>query len=545
MKKPWILHVYAGTAAVIILLSLGFLDSAQAQTADGEAVAVIRTGLGEIVVEFFPDDAPNHVSNFLDLAQAGFYDGTLFHRIIPGFMIQGGDPNTIDGAPSTWGTGGPEHSIAAEFNDIGHERGIVSMARAQHPDSAGSQFFIVHQDSAFLDGSYTVFGRIATESSFETLDKIAAVQTGPADRPADPEPVRITSMSVAERGEIPQILDLPEPARTDNAPDAMPVDSSTFESEELGISFVPPPNWLLQEPLSPDSEAPDIVAIGPTQDGETQPHIYVSVNDAHQKTLEEIVSLRLSEIREAVDDNITTLSQDDIVVAGLPATAIRATETITIDDRSFDISFMEVVFVDGDTRYTASYANTLSNFDADLPHFEKLLDTFVVTGQAEPPPAAAIKSLEDADMGPPDTDGEGDGGGCLIATAAFGSELAPQVQMLRELRDDTVLATQSGAAFMSGFNTVYYSFSPAVADLEREHPELREAVRTLITPMLASLALLAAAEIGSEAEMIMYGTAIILLNAAVYAAAPAALVYAARTVRARQRTRRAARQPGL
>ena len=138
---------------------------------------------------------------------------------------------------------------------------------------------------------------------------------------------------------------------------------------------------------------------------------------------------------------------------------------------------------------------------------------------------------EKEDTEPPDT---GENGGCLIATAAFGSELAPQVQMLRELRDNTVLTTQSGAAFMSGFNTVYYSFSPAVADLEREHPALRDAVGVLITPMLASLTLLVTAEIDSDAEMLTYGTAVILLNIGMYVAAPmAALVFVARTMRAR------------
>ena len=107
-------------------------------------------------------------------------------------MIQGGDPNTINGDPNTWGQGGPEgKTLDAEFNKIKHDRGIVSMARSSDPNSAGSQFFIVHKDSNFLDQEYTVFGRIATESSFNTLDKIAAVQTGTNDRPINPEEVRI------------------------------------------------------------------------------------------------------------------------------------------------------------------------------------------------------------------------------------------------------------------------------------------------------------------------------------------------------------------
>jgi peptidyl-prolyl cis-trans isomerase B (cyclophilin B) len=109
-----------------------------------DPVVVIETNLGNIIIQFFPGDAPDHVNNFLSLSKTGFYDGTLFHRIIPGFMIQGGDPNTINGDPNTWGQGGPEgRTLNAEFNSIEHNRGIVSMARSQDPNSAGSQFFIV------------------------------------------------------------------------------------------------------------------------------------------------------------------------------------------------------------------------------------------------------------------------------------------------------------------------------------------------------------------------------------------------------------------
>ena len=130
-------------------------------------------------------------------------------------MIQSGDPNTIDGDPNTWGQGGKgilSDRIDAEFNNIQHNRGIVSMARSSDPNSAGSQFFIVHKDSTFLDGEYTVFGRIVTESSFETLDKIAAVQTGGTnDRPINPEQVKIIKATVVDRSEISDILELSEP----------------------------------------------------------------------------------------------------------------------------------------------------------------------------------------------------------------------------------------------------------------------------------------------------------------------------------------------
>jgi peptidyl-prolyl cis-trans isomerase B (cyclophilin B) len=147
--------------------------------------AIIETKLGNIEIEFLDDKAPGHVKNFTDLAKKGFYDGTTFHRVIPGFMIQGGDPNTKDatGSRARHGTGGPGYNIKAEFNDTPHKRGIVSMARSQDPDSAGSQFFIVVKDSNFLDRQYTAFGRVV--SGMEIADKIVNSPRDPRDNPND------------------------------------------------------------------------------------------------------------------------------------------------------------------------------------------------------------------------------------------------------------------------------------------------------------------------------------------------------------------------
>ncbi len=122
--------------------------------------AVIETKYGDIELEFYPDEAPLHVDNFVKLASEGFYDGTIFHRVIPGFMIQGGDPNTKGQERHTYGQGGPGYSVNAEFNKIGHDRGILSAARSADPNSAGSQFFVVVQRAPHLDGQYTVFGRV-------------------------------------------------------------------------------------------------------------------------------------------------------------------------------------------------------------------------------------------------------------------------------------------------------------------------------------------------------------------------------------------------
>ena len=134
------------------------------------AKAIVNTNLGNIQFELLSDIAPETVRNFIKLAKSGFYDGTLFHRVIPKFMIQGGDPNTKESDKSTWGTGGPGYNIKAEFNSRSHLRGIVSMARSSDPDSAGSQFFVVTSDSTFLDREYTVFGEVV--DGMEVADKI-------------------------------------------------------------------------------------------------------------------------------------------------------------------------------------------------------------------------------------------------------------------------------------------------------------------------------------------------------------------------------------
>jgi len=162
---------------VVIFLSTLLLTA----VVSAQEIAVIETKFGKIGVEFFEDKAPGHVKNFKDLAKKGFYDGTIFHRVIPGFMFQGGDPNTISDDRSNHGMGDPGYSIKAEFNDTPHKRGILSMARSQDPNSAGSQFYIVVKDSAFLDGKYTAFGKVL--SGMTVADQIV---NAPRDRRDNP-----------------------------------------------------------------------------------------------------------------------------------------------------------------------------------------------------------------------------------------------------------------------------------------------------------------------------------------------------------------------
>ena len=157
----------------------------------------IETTQGPIKIEFYPDVAPKHVKNFKDLANSGFYDGVVFHRIVPGFVIQAGDPNTKNSNISrdTWGTGGPGYTINQEFNKIPHERGILSMARMPDPNSAGSQFFIVLNNSKFLDGQYTVFGKVT--EGIEIVDKIANVTTNSMDQPLNQDLARINKIMIS------------------------------------------------------------------------------------------------------------------------------------------------------------------------------------------------------------------------------------------------------------------------------------------------------------------------------------------------------------
>ena len=148
---------------------------------------------GDIVLKFYPDVAPNHARNFCKLAAENFYDGTTFHRVIPGFMIQGGDPNSKNADRSNHGMGGPGYHIKAEFNNKPHKRGVLSMARAQDPDSAGSQFFICVADASFLDGQYTAFGEVI--SGMEIADRVVNAKRDGRDNPLERIEMTVTVAS--------------------------------------------------------------------------------------------------------------------------------------------------------------------------------------------------------------------------------------------------------------------------------------------------------------------------------------------------------------
>ncbi len=156
--------------------------------------AIIKTTYGEMTLAFWPEVAPKHVENFKKLAREGFYDGTAFHRIIKGFMIQGGCPNTKKGAKGMPGTGDPGYKVKAEFNKKPHVKGVLSAARSAHPDSAGCQFFICHGNAGFLDGQYTAYGQLVKGE--DVLDRIATVPTGGSEKSTPVDRVEVISVTI-------------------------------------------------------------------------------------------------------------------------------------------------------------------------------------------------------------------------------------------------------------------------------------------------------------------------------------------------------------
>lgn len=496
---------------VLVMVSVLFTTNSQAFAQYDDTLVVLHTDLGKMVIEFFPEDAPNHVKNFITLSENGFYDNTVFHRIIKDFMIQGGDPKTkpdSGAAESEWGTGGPDESIDAEFSTIKHVRGIVSMARSADPNSAGSQFFIVHKDSNFLDEQYTVFGRLATQESFETLDRIANIATGSNDRPVSVEQVRINEVQVVSRSEINDLLDLSEPARTISSEVGL-TGNQLYENKELDVSFSAPAGWLLQEPDETQPGTPDIVAVGP-KTGPINPVISLTITFANG-SLDDLIQEKQLQLQSVIESEQLQISnQEKIILDGKDAYVTEAIGLFNSNDEIFNVQFKEIIISADDRFFTLAYSNGVDNFEEQLPLFEETVASFAILS-------------EEADKANETENSEG--GGCLIATATYGTELAPQVQKLRELRDDTLLQSESGTKFMESFNGFYYSFSPVIADYERENPIFKEAVKIAITPMISSMSILNYVDVDSEAEVLGYGISLIILNLGMYLAVPAVIIH--------------------
>ena len=550
--------MYFAVLFILLILTFGITGTALAQSDDqncrisgnnSACVVIFHVIDGDLVIELFPEDAPQTVENFLDLAETGFYNNTLFHRIIEGFMIQGGDPNTKDtstGAGSTWGRGGPGYSIPAEFNSLNHDRGIVSMARSTHPDSGGSQFFIVHQDSHSLDGKYTVFGRIITQESFDTLDRIATRQTIPDSTiPIAYTQTTILSTEIVSKSDVENMLTLDEPNRTL----ALVEQTDQYTNTTMDFSLTVPTGWTIEESETPENVGVHVVTLyGPSQE-RSSPIIYVKVDGLTKfnPDNDEITKITFKDYADSLLERYYGLvEKGNLILVSEEAGVINGRDAHTIIGKQLDftlggeIQFKQTLLGSSSLIYGITYYNFNDNFSEEIDAYDSLVSDFTIISEMKQQQKleefAQISTKTAEELGVAGekfgevvfSESEEEGGGCLIATAAFGSEMAPQVQFLRELRDNTVLQTESGTIFMKGFNQFYYSFSPIIADYERENPAFKEAVKLALTPLLTSLTLLNYVDIDSEEEMLGYGIGVILLNIGMYFVAPAVLIMAVR-----------------
>ena len=501
---------------------------------------------GTFLIELFPEDAPNTVHNFLKLVESGYYDGIVFHRIISEFMIQAGDPNTKDPEVdrSLWGKGGPGYEINAEFNTLQHDRGIVSMARGEHIDSAGSQFFIVHKDSNFLDGDYTAFGRlVAGTHSHRQLDTVASLAIDQHSAPLDVLKATIIEAKILEPYTT---AGFSEPDRNDSiikttrvfTDDSKPIGTTAenYFNRLHQVSFDLPFRWTVSEGMG---DYLNLVLEASPEDHNVQQQIDASgfipqvliLSEGRDPSRESAgVSTALFLIRGGEEPRVSSnyVFEND---RGDKAHVLVSTQDLQTPTETTQFKVIQIHFMNSELSYSIVYVNVTEWFRYEINAFAQTVETFEVMFDGKMQPInfgqdPIFKQLITIAREKPEPEPLPPAriGGCLIATAAFGSELAPQVQQLRELRDNTVLQTESGSAFMVGFNQLYYSFSPIIADYERENPVFKEAVKLTITPLLTSLALLQYVDINSEYEMLGYGMAVILLNIGMYFIAPAVLI---------------------
>ena len=496
----------------------------------------------QFTIELFPEDAPNTVYRFLELVESGYYDGMIFHRIIEGFMIQTGDPNTKDPEidRSLWGTGGPGYVIDEEFNTLQHDRGIVSMARTEHPDSAGSQFFIVHKDANHLDGKYTAFGRIVPgfgQVELDGLDMVANLATDRYDAPLDVSKATILEATILDTFFA---AELAEPDRMHSI--TKTIESGTYKNTQVyynaahEVKLHLPYRW---EPIEDkQSDYLNLVLQGNKLEHNLQAQIEESgfapkvvvtsaalLGNESGGVSSAFFSIRGGEEPEILSNYI--FENDDMKRAHILLT----TQELQTPTETKRFKILQLHFINSELSYSIVYVNVEEWFRYEVNAFVETVTNFEAMFDGKMQPIdfhnnpVFQRVITDAKVVPePPSLPPARIGGCLIATASYGSELAPQVQLLREIRDNTVLQTQSGASFMTAFNQLYYSFSPTIADYERENVVFKETVKLALTPLLTSLTLLQYADIDSEYDMLGYGIGIILLNIGMYFVAPAVLI---------------------
>ena len=529
---------FAGSAFAQVQLTPQEFSQKEIEEMKNKAVLITMNG-GTFLIEFFPEDAPNTVHNFLKLVESGYYDGIVFHRIIPGFMIQTGDPNTKDPDVdrSLWGQGGPGYQINEEFNTIQHDRGIVSMARSNHIDTAGSQFFIVLEDSNHLDGQYTAFGRLipGIPSSFHALDLVAALDTDANDAPLNLLEATILTATILDpytsSGLVPadRNQSIIEKEKREGGI------TEVYFNAMHNVGFDIPYRWSVTE-----AEGKQFGVIIEPTDMEHNVKAQIEKSGFIPKV---IVTSEKRDLRE--DAGVSTAffsveGGDDPKILGnyvfesidgRKAILKTTTQDLQTPEGIVQFKIIQLSFINSEYQYSIIYVNVTEWFRYELGAFLQTVDNFeiMIDGKIQPVNFGSYpvfrQLIADAKAEPePESLPPVRIGGCLIATATYGSELAPQVQLLREIRDNTVLQTQSGTSFMTAFNQFYYSFSPAIADYERENTIFKETVKLTLTPLLASLTLLQHADIDSEYDMLGYGIGIILLNIGMYFVAPALLI---------------------
>jgi len=316
------------------------------------------------------------------------------------------------------------------------------------------------------------------------------------------------------------LLDLNEPERILSfTPTIQPTETESefvpYANNRLGISLLAPTGWIVQEPQKTSPDVPDVVFVGPKA-GEINPVISIGIMSTGGKTLQQVIDERRTLIQPVIDEgNLEIITDEMGDINGREAWIVQALGVFPSGSDTIDIKFAEVMIHTFEKIYIITYTNVEEDFETHKVKYEKVIDSFSIQGDGTQPLSLVSE----------DKTSQEEGGGCLIATATFGSELAPQVQQLRELRDETVLQTESGTAFMKHFNQFYYSFSPTIADLERENPVFKEAVKVTITPLLATLSILNHVDIDSEQEMLGYGIGIILMNIGMYFVAPAVVIH--------------------
>ena len=539
---------------IFVILTIGFVGGIFSQNAVGEKeftqmeidemknkAVLITMNDGTLTIELFPEDAPNTVNNFLKLVESGYYDGMIFHRIVPGFVIQTGDPNTkdLEVDRSLWGTGGPGYSIDEEFNTLQHDRGMVSMARSHDVDSAGSQFFIVQKDSDFLDAKYTVFGRLVPGThSIAALDFIANIPTDSRDAPLDVSKATIITAKILDAFST---SDFPGPDRNDSIVKQLKHQGGkleTYVSTAHKLKFDLPYRWIVVGEGKGDYL--DLVIEPSSAEHNTQlqidetgftPKLLLFSEERNIRTDGTEVSPGTFSVQGGDKPKILSdyiFENDD----GRYAHLMVASQNYQTQTETVKFKIMQIHFANSEFNYSVIYINVAEWFRYEINAFDAVVKNFEIMYDGNQQPInfasepifkriiADARAEAEIESPPPARVG----GGCLIATASYGSELALQVQQLREIRDDIVLQTESGSTFMMGFNQFYYSFSPMIADYERENPVFKEAVKLIITPLLTSLTLLQYVDIDSESDMLGYGIGIILLNIGMYFITPAVLI---------------------